>query len=141
VPARASGALPPFHGKETPRQLFVQNNSGMKRVEAIIKFFKVEEVKERLFQVGARGISVSEVLGYSRSAVVAEAAAQGVVESGFAARNARIQVVVDDEMVYPVVDAILASARTGEPGDGEIFVSPVSDVYRIRTGERGIDAL
>lgn len=113
----------------------------MKRIEAIIKFFKVEEVKERLFQVGARGVSVSEVLGYSRAGVGDEAGPQAVAEAGFGARNARIQVVVDDEMVYPIVDAILASARTGEPGDGEIFVSPVSDVYRIRTGERGIDAL
>jgi nitrogen regulatory protein P-II 1 len=113
----------------------------MKRIEAIVKFFKVEEVKERLFQVGARGISVSEVLGYRRAGVENDADAQSIHDAGFGARNARVQVVVDDEMVYPVVDAILASARTGDADDGEVFVSPVSSVYRIRTGERGQDAI
>ncbi len=112
----------------------------MKSIEAIVKFFKVEEVKERLFQVGARGISVSEVLGYRRG-VENDASSPAMPEAGFGARNARIQVVVDDEMVYPVVDAILAAARTGDADDGEVFVSPVSSVYRIRTGERGLDAL
>ena len=113
----------------------------MKRIEAIIKFFKVEEVKERLFQVGARGMSVSEVLGYRRGGIENDTAPPSIGDLGFGARSARIQVVVDDEMVYPVVDAILASARTGDADDGEVFVSPVSSVYRIRTGERGLDAI
>jgi len=113
----------------------------MKRIEAIIKFFKVEEVKERLFQVGARDISVSEVLGYRRGDVESGADAHSPRDAGFGARNARIQLVVDDEMVYPIVDAIIGSARTGDAGDGDIFVSPVSSVYRIGTGERGLDAI
>jgi nitrogen regulatory protein P-II 1 len=113
----------------------------MKSIEAIVKFFKVEEVKERLFQVGARGLSVSEVVGYRHATAANPTSSPSIADAGFGARNARIQVVVDDEMVYPVVDAILAAARTGDADDGEVFVSPVSSVYRIRTGERGLDAV
>jgi nitrogen regulatory protein P-II 1 len=107
----------------------------MKRIEAIIRSFKVEAVKKRLIRAGARGISVSEVLGYGRAGVESLADMQSSHGAGYA-RNARIQVVVDEEMVHPIVDAILDSASTGDPGDGEIFVSPVSCVYRIGTGER-----
>jgi nitrogen regulatory protein P-II 1 len=112
----------------------------MKRIEAIIRSFKVEAVKERLIQAGARGISVSEVLGYGRAAVDSLADLQSSQGDGYT-RNARIQVVVDEEMVHPIVDAILGSASTGDPGDGEIFVSPVSCVYRIGTGERELAAI
>jgi nitrogen regulatory protein P-II 1 len=111
----------------------------MKRIEAIIRSFKVEAVKERLIQAGARGISVSEVLGYGRAgdSLADSQSSQG---DGYA-RNARIQVVVDEEMVHPIVDAILGSASTGDPNDGEIFVSPVSCVYRIGTGARELAAI
>jgi len=112
----------------------------MKRIEAIIKSFKLDEVKDRLYQVGARGMTVSEVRGFGRTGGKREVYRGSAYTVDFVPK-VRIQIVVDDEMVNPIVDAILASARTGEIGDGKIFISPMADVIRIRTGERGPEAV
>jgi len=112
----------------------------MKRIEAIIKSFKLDEVKDHLFQVGARGMTVSEVRGFGRTGGKREVYRGSAYTVDFVPK-VRIQIVVDDEMVNPIVDAILASARTGEIGDGKIFISPMADVIRIRTGERGPEAV
>jgi nitrogen regulatory protein P-II 1 len=112
----------------------------MKRIEAIIKSFKLDEVKDRLYQVGARGMTVSEVRGFGRTGGKREVYRGSTYTVDFVPK-VRIQIVVDDEMVNPIVDAILSSARTGEIGDGKIFISPVADVIRIRTGERGPEAV
>jgi nitrogen regulatory protein P-II 1 len=112
----------------------------MKRIEAIIKSFKLDEVKDRLYQVGARGMTVSEVRGFGRTGGKREVYRGSAYTVDFVPK-VRVQIVVDDEMVQTIVDAILASARTGEIGDGKIFISPVADVVRIRTGERGPEAV
>jgi nitrogen regulatory protein P-II 1 len=112
----------------------------MKRIEAIIKSFKLDEVKDRLFQIGARGMTVSEVRGFGRTGGKREVYRGSSYTVDFVPK-VRIQIVADDEMVHPIIDAIVAAARTGEIGDGKIFVSPVADVIRIRTGERGPEAV
>jgi nitrogen regulatory protein P-II 1 len=112
----------------------------MKRIEAIIKSFKLDEVKDRLFQIGARGMTDSEVRGFGRTGGKREVYRGSSYAVDFVPK-VRIQIVADEEMVHPIIDAIVASARTGEIGDGKIFVSPVADVIRIRTGERGPEAV
>ena len=112
----------------------------MKRIEAIIKSFKLDEVKDRLYQVGARGMTVSEVRGFGRTGGKREVYRGSAYTVDFVPK-VRIQIVVDDEMVNPIVEAILTTARTGEIGDGKIFISPMADVIRIRTGERGAEAV
>ncbi len=112
----------------------------MKRIEAIIKSFKLDEVKDRLFQIGARGMTVSEVRGFGRTGGKREVYRGSSYTVDFVPK-VRIQIVAEDEMVRPIIDAIVAAARTGEIGDGKIFVSPVADVIRIRTGERGPEAV
>ncbi len=112
----------------------------MKRIEAIIKSFKLDEVKDRLFQIGARGMTVSEVRGFGRTGGKREVYRGSTYTVDFVPK-VRIQIVADDEMVHPIIDAIVSAARTGEIGDGKIFVSPVADVIRIRTGERGPEAV
>ena len=112
----------------------------MKRIEAIIKSFKLDEVKDRLYQVGARGMTVSEVRGFGRTGGKREVYRGSTYTVDFVPK-VRIQIVADDEMVQPIIEAIVAAARTGEIGDGKIFVSPVADVIRIRTGERGPEAV
>jgi nitrogen regulatory protein P-II 1 len=112
----------------------------MKKVEAIIKPFKLDELKDRLHQAGAQGLTVSEVRGFGRTGGKKDVYRGSAYVVDFIPKI-RIQVVVEDDMVQPIVEAILDSARTGEIGDGKIFISPVLDVIRIRTGERGHDAL
>ena len=112
----------------------------MKHIEAIIKPSKLDEVKERLAQAGAHGMTISEVRGFGRTGGKREVYRGSAYQVDFVPK-VRIQLVVDDEMVNPIVDAILNGARTGEIGDGKIFISSMSDVIRIRTGERGNDAI
>lgn len=114
--------------------------AGMKKIEAIIKPFKLDDLKDRLRQVGAQGMTVSEVRGFGRTGGKKEVYRGSAYVVDFIPK-VRIQIIVDDDMVQPIVEAILATARTGEIGDGKIFVSPVVDAIRIRTGERGHDAL
>ena len=112
----------------------------MKNIEAIVKPFKLDTLKDRLRQVGAQGMTVSEVRGFGRTGGKKEVYRGSAYVVDFIPKI-RIQIVVDDDMVQPIVEAIQATARTGEIGDGKIFVSEVVDVIRIRTGERGHDAL
>ncbi|MEJ5374949.1 MAG: P-II family nitrogen regulator [bacterium] len=112
----------------------------MKKVEAIIKPFKLEEVKEALTGVGIKGITVTEVKGFGRQKGHTEIyrGAEYVVDF---LPKVKIEVVVEAELVSKVVEAIMDVARTGKIGDGKIFVLPVEEVIRIRTGERGVNAL
>ena len=112
----------------------------MKKIEAIIKPFKLDDLKDRLRQVGAQGMTVSEVRGFGRTGGKKEVYRGSAYVVDFIPK-VRIQIIVDDDLVQPIVEAILSTARTGEIGDGKIFVTPVVDAIRIRTGERGHDAL
>lgn len=112
----------------------------MKKVEAIIKPFKLEEVKEALTSIGIKGITVSEVKGFGRQKGHTEIyrGAEYVVDF---LPKVKIEVVVETELVPKVVETIMDTARTGKIGDGKIFVLPIEEVIRIRTGERGVNAL
>lgn len=112
----------------------------MKRIEAVIKPFKLEEVKDALNQVGVRGMTVDEVKGFGRQRGHKEIYRGAEYEVDFVPK-VRLEIVVDDEMAPLVVETIARTARTGKIGDGKIFVTPVDEVIRIRTGERGVDAL
>ena len=115
-------------------------NRNMKKIEAIIKPFKLDDVKDRVFEAGVRGMTVSEVRGFGRTGGKNEVYRGSAYVADFVPK-VRIQCVVANEQVRPVVDAIIAAARTGQIGDGKIFVIPVEEVVRIRTGERGKDAI
>jgi nitrogen regulatory protein P-II 1 len=108
----------------------------MKRIDAIIKPFKLDEVKERLTAVGIQGITVNEVKGFGRQKGHTELyrGAEYVVDF---LPKVQVSVLVPDEQVADTIDAIVAGARTGRIGDGKIFITPVEEVVRIRTGERG----
>ncbi|NOY45987.1 P-II family nitrogen regulator [Deferrisoma camini] len=112
----------------------------MKKIEAIIKPFKLDEVKESLSEIGVQGITVTEVKGFGRQKGHTEVyrGAEYIVDF---LPKVKIEVVVPDELAWPVVEAIERSARSGKIGDGKIFVLPVAEAVRIRTGERGEDAL
>ena len=112
----------------------------MKQITAIVKPFKLEEVREALGQVGVTGLTVTEVKGFGRQKGHTELyrGAEYVVDF---LPKVKIEVVCDDAVVERAVEAIINSARTGRIGDGKIFVSSVEDVIRIRTGERGEDAI
>jgi nitrogen regulatory protein P-II 1 len=112
----------------------------MKKVEAIIKPFKLDEVKESLSSIGVQGLTVSEVKGFGRQKGHTELyrGAEYVVDF---LPKVKLEIIVKEEMVAQVVDAILKSAKTGRIGDGKIFVLPIDEIVRIRTGERGADAI
>ena len=112
----------------------------MKKVEAIIKPFKLDEVKEALSGVGVQGITVSEVKGFGRQRGHTELyrGAEYVVDF---LPKVKLEIIVKDDQVESVVEAITAAARTGRIGDGKIFVTTVDEVVRIRTGETGEAAL
>jgi nitrogen regulatory protein PII len=112
----------------------------MKQVVAVIKPFKLDEVKEALRAVGVNGLTVVEAQGFGRQRGHTEVYRGAEYQVDFVPK-VRIEVIVDDDEVQGVVDAILKSARTGKIGDGKIFVFPAEQVYRIRTGEMGPDAI
>ena len=112
----------------------------MKLIIAVIKPFKLEEVREALTAVGVQGLMVSEVKGYGRQKGHTEVY-RGAEYSVDFVPKVRVEVVVDDSAVDKVVDVIVQAARTGKIGDGKVWVSPVDTVVRVRTGERGADAL
>lgn len=113
---------------------------GMKKIEAVIKPFKLDEVKEALQEVGLKGMTVTEVKGFGRQKGHTELyrGAEYVVDF---LPKVKIELVVDESLVERAVEAIQQAARTDRIGDGKIFVSTVEDAIRIRTGERGTDAL
>ena len=112
----------------------------MKKIEAIIKPFKLDEVKEALQDVGVQGLSVIEVKGFGRQKGHTELyrGAEYVVDF---LPKVKVEVVLDDDQVDQAVEAIVDAAKTDKIGDGKIFVSPVEQAIRIRTGESGSDAL
>ena len=112
----------------------------VKKIEAIIKPFKLDEVKEALHDVGVSGITVLEAKGFGRQKGHTELyrGAEYVIDF---LPKVKIEVVVEDSMVANTVEAIANAARTGRIGDGKIWVVPVEDVARVRTGERGVEAI
>ncbi len=112
----------------------------MKKVEAIIKPFKLDEVKEALHEVGIQGITVTEAKGFGRQKGHTELyrGAEYVVDF---LPKVKIEVVMEDTLVVRAVEAIQRAAHTGRIGDGKIFVSSIDEAIRIRTGERGGDAI
>ena len=112
----------------------------MRKIEAIIKPFKLDDVKEALQEIGVQGITVIEARGFGRQKGHTELyrGAEYVVDF---LPKVKVEVIVPKEMVEKVIEAIVAGAQTGRVGDGKIFVSPVEDVIRIRTGERGPNAI
>jgi nitrogen regulatory protein P-II 1 len=112
----------------------------MKKVEAVIKPFKLDEVKESLNAIGVRGLTVSEVKGFGRQKGHTELyrGAEYVVDF---LPKVKLEIIVSEDMAAMVVETIEKAARTGRIGDGKIFVTSVDEVVRIRTGERGEDAV
>lgn len=112
----------------------------MKKIEAIIRHFKVEEVKDALAGAGIKGMTVSEVRGFGRQRGHKETYRGAEYTVDFVPK-VKIEVAVSDDMAGRVVETIAGAARTGKVGDGKIFVTELSQVVRIRTGETGEDAL
>ncbi|MCZ6512365.1 MAG: P-II family nitrogen regulator [Nitrospinae bacterium] len=112
----------------------------MKKVEAVIKPFKLDEVKDKLNEIGIKGITVSEVKGFGRQKGHTELyrGAEYVVEF---LPKIKLDIIVSDNQLDEVVNAIIKSAQTGRIGDGKIFVTNLEDTIRIRTGEHGEDAI
>ena len=112
----------------------------MKKIEAIIKPFKLDEVKEALQEVGLQGITVTEAKGFGRQKGHTELyrGAEYVVDF---LPKVKVEVVLPDELVERAVEGIRNAAQTGRIGDGKIFISPVEEAIRIRTGESGLDAI
>ena len=112
----------------------------MKKIEAIIKPFKLDEVKDALQEVGLQGITVVEAKGFGRQKGHTELyrGAEYVVDF---LPKVKIEIVLDENLVEQAIEAIQAAAKTGRIGDGKIFVSPVEEAIRIRTGETGIEAV
>ena len=116
------------------------DGEAMKKIEAIIKPFKLDEVKTALHEVGITGMTVSEVRGFGRQKGHTEVyrGAEYVIDF---LPKVKIEVVVDDALAVRAVEAIQQAAKTDKIGDGKIFVLPVEEAVRIRTGERGADAV
>ncbi len=112
----------------------------MKKIEAIIRPFKLDDVKEALVEEGIRGLTISEVRGYGRQKGHTETYRGSEYRIEFVPKI-KIEVVVDDSIVEKVVEAILRTAKTGQVGDGKIFIINVDDAVRIRTEEAGNEAL
>jgi nitrogen regulatory protein P-II 1 len=112
----------------------------MKKIEAIIKPFKLDEVKEALHDLGLQGITVLEAKGFGRQKGHTELyrGAEYVVDF---LPKVKIEIVIDDELLERAVEAIQQAAYTGRIGDGKIFVSNIEDAIRVRTGERGVEAI
>lgn len=112
----------------------------MKKIEAIIRPFKLDDVREALSEIGVRGMTLTEVKGYGRQKGHTELYRGSEYKIDFLPKI-KIEIIATDGMVEGVVGAILKAAKTGQVGDGKIFVSPIDDVIRVRTEESGEDAL
>ena len=122
--------------------VFVKRKSRqyMKKIEAIIKPFKLDEVKESLQNIGVQGLTVTEIKGFGRQKGHTELyrGAEYIVDF---LPKIKIELIVDDSIASQVIEEIIKSSKTGKIGDGKIFVTEISQVIRIRTGEEGSDAL
>jgi len=112
----------------------------MKKIEAIIKPFKLDEVKQDLGQIGVQGMTVSEVKGFGRTGGKKEVYRGSAYVVDFVPK-VKIEVVVGDSQVAAVIESIEKSAKTGRIGDGKVFVVPIEEAVRIRTGEKGEQAI
>ncbi len=112
----------------------------MKKIEAIVKPFKLDEVKNALNKIGVQGMTVTEVKGFGRQKGHTEVYRGAEYKIDFVPKS-KIELIVPDDLVIPALETIERSAKTGKIGDGKIFLSPVEEVIRIRTGERGKDAI
>ena len=112
----------------------------MKKIEAIIKPFKLDEVKNALNKIGVQGMTITEVKGFGRQRGHTEVYRGAEYTIDFIPKI-KIDLIVSDELVHQVIETIERAARTGKIGDGKIFLSSVEEVIRIRTGERGKDAI
>ena len=112
----------------------------MKKIEAIVKPFKLDEVKHALTKIGVQGMTVSEVKGFGRQRGHTEVYRGAEYTIDFVPK-AKIELIVIDELVPQVIETIERAAKTGKIGDGKIFLSSIDEVIRIRTGERGRDAI
>ncbi len=112
----------------------------MKKIEAIIKPFKLEDVKNALTKIGVQGMTVTEVNGFGRQKGRTEVYRGAEYKIDFVPKS-KIEIIIPDELLTPVLETIERSAKTGKIGDGKIFLSPVEEVIRIRTGERGKEAI
>lgn len=112
----------------------------MKKVEAIIKPFKLDDVKEGLSSIGIKGLTVSEVKGFGRQRGHKEIYRGAEYEVDFVPKI-KLEIVIETDQITDVVNMIQEKAKTGKIGDGKIFIVPVEDVIRIRTGEKGKDAI
>lgn len=112
----------------------------MKKIEAIIKPFKLDEVKDALTKIGIQGMTVSEVKGFGRQKGHAEFYRGAEYKVDFIPKS-KVELIVPDELVSQAIETIQRIAKTGKIGDGKIFLSPVDEVIRIRTGERGREAI
>jgi nitrogen regulatory protein P-II 1 len=123
-----------------PAILEVPGRRSVKKIEAIIKPFKLDEVKEALQEVGLQGITVTEAKGFGRQKGHAELyrGAEYIVDF---LPKVKIEIVISDDLVEKAIDAIRRAAQTGRIGDGKIFVSNIEEAIRIRTGESGLDAI
>lgn len=112
----------------------------MKKVEAIVKPFKLEDIKEALSEIGIQGMTVTEVKGFGRQKGHTEIYRGSEYTVDFLPK-VKLEIVVDDEQVDDVIDKIVTTANTSKIGDGKVFVSSIEEAVRIRTGERGPDAV
>lgn len=112
----------------------------MKLITAIVKPFKVEDVKEALKDVGVVGMTVSEAQGFGRQGGHTEVYRGAEYTVDFVPK-VRVEILVEDELAQEVIEALVKAARTGQIGDGKVWAVPVEEVVRVRTGERGPDAL
>lgn len=112
----------------------------MRKIEAVIRHFKLEEVKQALTERGVAGMTVQEVRGFGRQRGHKEQYRGAEYTVDFLPKI-KVEVVVPDELVRPAIEAITAAARTGRVGDGKIFITPLEQVIRIRTGESGEEAI
>jgi nitrogen regulatory protein PII len=112
----------------------------MKKIEAIIRPFRIDDVREALAEIGVKGITLTEVKGYGRQKGHTELYRGSEYQIDFLPKL-KLEVVVPDGMTEKVIETIVKAAKTGQVGDGKIFISPVEDAVRVRTGESGEEAL
>jgi nitrogen regulatory protein P-II 1 len=129
----------PFQENIFPKEP-ANHRSGMKKIEAIIKPFKLEDVKEALSEIGIQGMTVTEVKGFGRQKGHTEIYRGSEYTVDFLPK-VKLEVVIDDDRADDVAGAIVKAANTGKIGDGKVFISSVEQAIRIRTGETGVDAV